>query len=395
MRFGKPIEELTSDVLDDLVKDEVPEDRDLDYKELLPDDKPDSHREFLYDASSFANAVGGVLIFGIREKRDTAGHGTGEPEQVLGLPGLNTDETIRRLEGMLRDGIEPRIPGIRFPIFRLNEAPPALVMSIPRSSAGPHMVKYRGMSRFYTRDSRGKVEMDYHQIRASFEASLSLIAHARRFREDRIKKIALGSALPTVLNGRARSVLHLIPLSTDSLDPPDILRVRRNIDLLPPPGWRSLTSSGERLNLDGYARTAGQISYVQIFRSGAIEAVDSALLNHAAQGIPWPDLEKELLEQMRRYLRCLQTLNLDPPISVAVTLVNVPDYSIVGSGFQSFRTQQLDREILAIPETIADSYSIDAPRLMRPIFDILWQSCGRDRSDSYDEKGNCILKLED
>lgn len=92
MRFGKPIEEFSSNLLDDLIRNDVSEDRDLDYKESLSDDKPDSHREFLYDASSFANASGGVLIFGITEKRDAAGHTTGEPDQILGLPGLNADE---------------------------------------------------------------------------------------------------------------------------------------------------------------------------------------------------------------------------------------------------------------------------------------------------------------
>lgn len=297
---------------------------------------------------------------------------------------------------MLRDGIEPRISSVRFaPIVRMNGAPPALAMAIPRGPSGPHMVKYRGVARFYTRDSRGKVEMDYRQIRASFGASLTLLDRARAFREKRIEKIALGQSLPTVLTGRACSVLHLIPLTADSLDPPNISRVRRDFNLLPPPGWRSIRSSGERLNLDGFARMAGQTSYVQLFRWGAIEAVDCALLNYGANVIPWPDLEKELTEQTRRYLKCLQTLNLDPPISIALTLVNVHNYSISGSQFPSFPSPPLDRELLAIPETIVESYSIEVPRIMKPLFDVLWQSRGRDRSDSFDEEGNCRLTLEE
>src|SRR6266403_6377267 len=109
MRFGgKPT---TNDVLG-LVKNLVHEDRELDYKEALPDQSPDSHRNFLYDASSLANAAGGLLIFGVRERRE-GGKPTGEPEEAVGVVNFNQDAEILRLDAMLRDGIEPRIPGVR------------------------------------------------------------------------------------------------------------------------------------------------------------------------------------------------------------------------------------------------------------------------------------------
>jgi hypothetical protein len=394
MRFGgNP----TADDLLALVQNAVHEDRELDFKEALPGNSPDSHRDFLYDASSLANAAGGLLIFGVRERRDGAGKPTGEPEAAPGLADFNQDAAIQRLESMLRDGIEPRLPGIRPHVVPGLSDGPALIFAIPKSWAGPHMVKYGGMARFYTRNNRGNEPMNYHQIRDAFAASSDVIEKARNFRRARIRQIEAGVRLPTSLQGSARSVLHLIPLSTiGQVDAVDLVRPRREIGLMLPPGWRAAGSMGERMNFDGYARTDETVSYVQLFRSGALEAVDSHLLDYAPNRIPWPTLGKELMEQTRHYLKCLDVLGCDPPVAVAVTLVNVQTFSIGPDGGPSFfPTRELDLHILSIPEVIAESLNIDVTRLMRPIFDILWQSCGRDRCDNYDSAGNCNIVLED
>ncbi len=396
MRFGG--NPSADDVLD-LVKNAVHEDRELDYKQTLPGNSPDSHRDFLYDAASLANAAGGLLIFGVRERRDDAGKPTGEPEAAPGLAGFNQDAAIQRLESMLRDGIEPRLPGVRAHVVSGLSDGPALVFAIPRSWAGPHMVKYGGMARFYTRNNRGNEPMNYQQIRDAFAASLDVIEKARNFRGKRIRQIEYGGRLPTALQGSARSVLHLIPLSTiGQADAVDLPRPRREIGLMPPPGWREARSMGERMNFDGYARTDERVSYVQLFRSGALEAVDSHLLNFAPMPnkIPWPTLGKELIEQSRRYLKCLDALGCDPPLAIAVSLINVQNFSIGRDGGPSFPpTRELDLRILSIPEVVIESLEVDVPRVMQPIFDILWQSCGRDRCDNYDPAGNCNIVLED
>src|SRR5574339_517220 len=93
-----------------LVDDFVSEGRDLDYKEQLPRDTEDEKREFRYDVSSFANAGGGLIVFGVREKRGPDGP-TGIPEKIVPLS-VNTDKETLRLEQILRTHIDPRIPGI-------------------------------------------------------------------------------------------------------------------------------------------------------------------------------------------------------------------------------------------------------------------------------------------
>jgi predicted HTH transcriptional regulator len=61
----------------------------------------------LYDVSSFANAAGGDLIFGVADERDANGKSTGRPEAANGIAIGNMSDTIMRLDNLVRDGIKP------------------------------------------------------------------------------------------------------------------------------------------------------------------------------------------------------------------------------------------------------------------------------------------------
>src|SRR5215204_4027733 len=61
--------------------------------------------EFLKDVSSFANTLGGHLIIGMDES-------AGIPNKISALTS-DPDQELQRLENLARDGIEPRIVGLR------------------------------------------------------------------------------------------------------------------------------------------------------------------------------------------------------------------------------------------------------------------------------------------
>src|SRR2546423_1029601 len=134
------LSQIDKSVIESLIANEVRESRSLDYKQALPGDKRDAKKEFLYDVSSFANAAGGDLIYGITERRED-GRPTGIPEGVFGLGNLNVDAEILRLSNLIRDGIEPRIAGIQFHVVSGFEAGAVLVLRIPKSYLATHMMK--------------------------------------------------------------------------------------------------------------------------------------------------------------------------------------------------------------------------------------------------------------
>src|SRR6266511_1348956 len=88
---GIPLGQVNAALLESLRENAVAESRQLDYKERLPGERDDDKRELLGDVTALANTAGGDLIYGVRERRDAQG-ATGEPEAIVGLPGVNLDQ---------------------------------------------------------------------------------------------------------------------------------------------------------------------------------------------------------------------------------------------------------------------------------------------------------------
>src|SRR5262245_14992321 len=127
MTFSLPLDQVDATSLESLRADRVCEGRQLEYKEMLPGGRDDDKREFLSDVTSFANAAGGDLIFGVRERRED-GRPTGEIEAIVGLPELNVDGERLRLEAIMRDGVAPRMPPVSFHEIRRESGAPCLLV---------------------------------------------------------------------------------------------------------------------------------------------------------------------------------------------------------------------------------------------------------------------------
>jgi len=123
----KALNQVTKEDIESLVSAKVSESRTLDYKQQLPESDTDKKREFLYDVSSFANAAGGDMVFGVIDERDASGKATGLPANVEGLHIPNISDGITRLENLIRDGIDPRIQGIEWKTVEGFPCGPVLV----------------------------------------------------------------------------------------------------------------------------------------------------------------------------------------------------------------------------------------------------------------------------
>jgi hypothetical protein len=54
-------------------------------------------------------------------------------------------------------------------------------------------------------------------------------------------------------------------------------------------------------------------------------------------------------------------------------------------------TDPIDRDALLLPDVIAEEFDVDVPKLLKPVFDGLWNACGYPRSLNYDDEGNWKL----
>jgi hypothetical protein len=203
---NKQLESIQESDLQDLIDNKVSERKIIEYKQSLPSNSHEDKREFLADVSSFANAVGGHLIYGIREE-------SGIPVELCGLQNIDADAQILRLENIVRDCIEPRIPGIHhMRAIPLQTSTVAIIIRIPRSWALPHVVKFEKHWRFYSRNSAGKYPLDVSEVKALFDLSGTTLERITNFRNERLSKI-VAVETPIRLNESAKIVFHIIPLS--------------------------------------------------------------------------------------------------------------------------------------------------------------------------------------
>ena len=67
----KNLNEITQHDLEDLITNQTLERKTLEYKRSIPSNSDSEKKEFLADVSSFANASGGDLIYGISQSNKT------------------------------------------------------------------------------------------------------------------------------------------------------------------------------------------------------------------------------------------------------------------------------------------------------------------------------------
>jgi hypothetical protein len=389
MMINSDIEKITKDDLQTLTDNGVIEHKTLEYKQILPGNSDKEKKEFLADVTSFANASGGDIIYGIVEDKKT-----GKPKSLDGLSIENPDQEILRLDGIIRNGVQPRLPSATFskPI-PIKEDKIALVIRVPKSWISPHRVILGGHDKFYSRSSNGKYPLDVGELRIAFNLSETITERIRNFKLDRISKI-LANETPVSIYQNAKIVLHLIPIM--SFNPAityDIGEIAAQSEKFKPIycyGWNF------RYNIDGllsYSRGKEEKahSYAQLFRNGIIEAVETLLLESHKDKLYIPSVayEKELIKSLNDYINTLKHLSVEPPIFVFLSLLGVKNYIMAVDTWRHDidEIHGIDRDILQLPEFIVENYETKAEYILKPSFDSIWNACGFKQSFNYNENG--------
>ena len=388
--ISKPIHEIDRTVLQGLVDNEVHEGKTIEYKRELPGHADSEKVPFLATLSSFANTAGGDLLLGVAAE-------DGVPKALDGIEIANLDKQKLRIEQIVANGLEPRLPRINLQPVEVAEKRYVLVVRVPRSWVAPHRV--RKNDKFYGRNSAGKYPLDVGEVRTAFTLSDTVTERIRAFRTHRIAMVLEGESPVTLVEG-GRVVFHLVPLA--SFAAPLTLDVvaaydSRQIQILPltAHGW---TSVSDRINLDGVATYLGAepdmaFAYTQLFRTGVIEAVFP--LERKPDGyiyLSGTEIEGELIEGLKSYLPALRDLGIDPPIYAFLSLVGIYGCTLRGEGLRVTIAQAsgLKQDVVNFPEAVVERYDSEPGALLRPIFDILWNTFGYRCTPNYDKHGNWV-----
>jgi hypothetical protein len=380
MTFSKQLDLINEADLQVLVDNQVPEDKLTEYKQELPGGGESQRKEFLYDVTAFANASGGDLIFGMKEQGSRA----------AGLVGLRVDDEsaeIQRLDNIIRTGVEPRIPGITYRFVPVRSGGSILILRVRRSWALPHVVKLSGTFRFYSRNANGKYPLDVGELRALFALSETTSERVRTFRRERLGSVVAGET-PAALEEGAKLVLHLVPLG--AFDPSvgyDLSGLAGEAGMLEPLGAHGW--NGPRYNFDGLLtysdRQGASSSYLQLFRTGVIETVNTSLLCEE-KTIPGVAYEQSLMSAVKKYFSIEKQLGVEPPLFIMLSLLGVKGYRIRSEAYWDGE-RPIDRDAIIIPEVLVESLEAKPSSVLRPIFDAVWNAAGWPGSANYEREG--------
>lgn len=418
--INKRLDAIDEADLQSLVTYGVGESNQLDYKETLPGGDDGSKKEFLRDVSAMANANGGDLIYGVREQGDSD---TNAAAEVVGVEGVDVDAKKLWMEDLIRSGIEPRLLGVGIHVVPVGDSKVVFVVRVPRSWNGPHVVNFKGHWRFYSRHSAGNYPMDVTQLRDAILSGATLTQKLEQFRLDRLAQVVADP----VLNPQAKIVIHLQPL--DSVRPEfkvDVTMAVGEYELL-----RSMTydqsNPGTRLNFDGvlaYHEGSERVGYVQVFRSGAVETVDANILDverDRKHYIPARSFEMKNINAVYRRLLLLKKLGVTSPVVLHMSLLGVKNYRLFlrdefytgNYDYSSFVIQAehhpIDRDDLLLRGELIEDFQgehlagkdargiplllIHSGRILRPVFDTVWNAAGFGRSLHYNARGEWAGQL--
>jgi hypothetical protein len=381
-------EDISESDLNDLILAGVPEGLVVEYKREPYGNSDADKKEALKDITSFANSAGGHLIIGMKEAK-------GVPTELTGLEGVDPDALINRLESLVRDGVEPRIVGVRMRQVSLDRGGVAIIIRIPRSWNPPHRVSAARTNRFYVRNSGGVHEASVEELRVLFTFAADAQQRIKAFRSDRIATIIAGQG-PVLLPANGRLFIHLVPLSAfGQMNQIDLETAYEAHMQFRPMAAADMTP---RFNLDGFINVRGGREchgYTQVFRNGIIEATKANVLSrwHSAPMLDAGKNTSEIVAVVPGYFDGLRALDIPAP-----TVLMISYHGIAGAklGFRRYE-YDLDEielfppvELMLLPEVIVDDYGLpgDYVRALRPIFDALWNAAGFAKCTYYSPNGD-------
>jgi hypothetical protein len=391
--IAKPFDKIDGADIVALVANREDERRTMDFKRDLPGKANGDKHELRADVTSFANAGGGDLIFGVAEEGGVA-------KAIPGLPGVDADKEICRIESVIQSGVDPRVPGVESRKIDMPDGAPVILVRVAKSWRGPHLVKINDTFRMYGRNSKGKYIFDATEIRSAFLLSEDVPERIRRWRDDRLAKVIGGDAAVSVARGGGL-VIHVVPLASFAGQVElSVAHIDKQQGSSRPP-YPKLSGYSSRINLDGLvtfsrADDDGQSSaYCQVFRTGRVEAVSTRILYVVeGEGVVLGEVyEETAMWSVETYLEGLKELGVQVPMIVLMTIWGAKGARLLMSRDPSRRGQHLiDRDVLVLPEVLVETHRADVPTLLRPVFDAVWNAGGWLQSLNYDEQGRWRLR---
>jgi phage baseplate assembly protein W len=218
----------------------------------------------------------------------------------------------------------------------------------------------------------------------------------------RVTELLAGKGPIAILDGGAL-VMHVVPFGAVGDKPTDAFEeISRNPHKFPPIGSHGrdfrISYDGLLVGSNDKGLSEPQRAYTKVFRTGAIEAVETSLARGRDHNfLILPQIEATIIKFGCVYARTLDSFSISPPSAVFISLINVQDTKLLrdfppfGALWEDLPCSDLDRNQFdfghAIFETLPSNYN-EAGKALRPILNHLANAAGLPSSPYIDAAGN-------
>jgi|GEM_PF-2676567 len=400
MLIGHP-ERYTDAQLDEwirrLVDQSMPENRRLDYK-AQPGERKE---EWAKDITSFANELGGVLLYGIPESRNTESAPVpGRPYGIDPVSGFEQD-----LENVYSSAITPLLPTYHIRKVQLSEYPDKVcyVVWTPESWAGPHMVTAYQDHRFYRRGESRALMMTERDVEERYRRRLELRGVMEEFvaSEDAWHNL---SAFPAGVPATTIMVIPhlLIPNRIVFHEPP----MQTWLAGRPLGGYWLPSMHGALMTSQG---SADDQEIVEMHRNGAIVAHHRTAGKMDAQRLRFEVAYASEIYAWQQWLevagQLYQQIGYDGPVTIVaalqfVKMIYTLTHAVSGTDHLRFilphggrarlLSERSERTIKLQVDSSASELALRPNKVLREAADELCRAFGRWQADCFDEQDRLV-----
>ena len=299
--YDKNINNIELEDINNLITEKVPEDKFLEYKSQPDNGEKD---KILKTVCGFANADGGLFIYGLEEKN-------GDPKKITGvsLNGKSWDDKKLQIQNWIDGGIEPRL-NVEMNMHNFDEDKVVILIKVPKSWNPPHCVKNKSNRQFFIRRDGSTNPMDYDELRRMFDLNNSLIEKINKFRDERIAKFESQE------HRLYKIIFHAIPLN--SFTTTNINLQKANFEL----GSKGIIGGAYRYNFEGLFNPNDEF-FRQLYRNGIYE-----MHFKSDSCIPVKAFESDYLKFAKEIYNFYKKMEILCPIVFFVSLTNVQEHEI-------------------------------------------------------------------
>lgn len=349
----------------------------FDCKRLV-DTTDEAKLEWALDVTSFANTAGGVLLIGAEET-------DGRLSKFVGIAG-HVDPELQRLESVLRDRVDPSIPGLSLNVVDVDGMR-VIAVHIPHSWRAPHLVRRGSRWQLSKRTSSGKYVLnDASEIRAAFAEVYDATTRAHRWHEG-ILTSAIAGDLPVSRSGEAFAVITVRPLAAGASGALPVLDV--NAALSSGQAHNKLIplymggGYGPKPTVDGIMATSasqGSSAFVIMYRDASIAYYDDAMFQRSCD-VPGTVLVSCIVDAVQRSADAIEWAGGTLPAIFEMSMYGVNGWQLHTAASRSRASNLVfDRDLLRLPAVLLDRQPTDrtdAATIARPLLDALWQAAGQ------------------